>query len=515
MENISNLEANDLEIWRKLVDIIGIEDPVKYFKCLPKMPQMAIDKLNSLIFEKADFEEACYFTGELPRFIELSKQWNINFTPAPAAPVVNNKINFQLKMEEKVEEKPHVDCPNYLDEFTLAQRAVNCVTCEMLGTNCRGLKHPRPPPDSQSVINNVKSNEILVSVPDKSASAIANKNREIYDLYSQICFPGTYIPNARLREMINNDVESSLVESLCSNLRSVWQLPDTFRSIKNGSETAVNDGVLQLLLQKSIDCIIDGPRNISVLKFNPDYNYLAKSCNPEHSLVHIRGGSLRFILLGTEAKGFEASCRECYSQLISIGGSSAMRLFEVGLILEQSVVPVIAFTGNSIQFGAVYLMDCYFPVLVILSECLNPIGSLHTQHEIATWLIKLVRFSETTATILQHHSISRRENFKKMAVLSCAYFFKPVRSNTKGCLSFPISSCSRRNSSLNHIMRMYEMVSKIESADSMILFPVGTLAVPGAEEQCNKQVRDFMIPVCNNFGIGTEDVDFCPIIVFP
>lgn len=42
-----------------------------------------------------------------------------------------------------MEESPHRDCPNYLEEFTKEERAQNCVTCFALGTTCRGLKHTR------------------------------------------------------------------------------------------------------------------------------------------------------------------------------------------------------------------------------------------------------------------------------------------------------------------------------------------------------------------------------------
>ena len=42
-----------------------------------------------------------------------------------------------------MEEVPNAECPNYLEEFTLEQRSHICSTCNDLGTQCRGLKHPR------------------------------------------------------------------------------------------------------------------------------------------------------------------------------------------------------------------------------------------------------------------------------------------------------------------------------------------------------------------------------------
>jgi hypothetical protein len=89
---------------------------------------------------------------------------------------------------------------------------------------------------------------LSVKVPDKSASRICNDNPEQYDIYAQICYADTYIPNERLRRMIESDVDIHSVMTLSSELRNIFIQPDSFRKVKNGSETMAVDTYLQLFL---------------------------------------------------------------------------------------------------------------------------------------------------------------------------------------------------------------------------------------------------------------------------
>jgi hypothetical protein len=210
-------------------------------------------------------------------------------------------------------------------------------------------------------------------------------------------------------------------------------------------------------------------------------------------------------LIVTECKGFEASCRCCYSQATTNGGNGAIELFlNYGLSLENSVVPVIAFTGLSIQFGAVYLMDYHFPVLVMLSECLNPIGSSETtQLEMCSWLIKFVRFGISTVDLINisNHQEATIKNKKvnntkeEGVVLKTTNFFKPVRSISKKNSKH---YCSNRGIDLNHIMRMYKAASIVDDSIVSILFPIGVLAIPGADAQCH-EIREFLLNLLEKF----------------
>ena len=205
-------------------------------------------------------------------------------------------------------------------------------------------------------------------------------------------------------------------------------------------------------------------------------NKLVSRCNPEYSVCST--GSNVELLLGVEAKGMEASVSQCFNQLISICGSSAMRLLDCGVDIENAVVPAIAFCGDAIQFGAVYLIDNSFPVLVMLSDVLSPVGSYDQQIELYIWLLRLFKFSEDTFDIL---NASRCAPAPHGVCLSLKYFFKPVRDVKEGCKLLYCGSKaerSRQSLQLNEMMRIYQQLHQIRGAESCVLFPVGIVSVP-------------------------------------
>jgi hypothetical protein len=124
----------------------------------------------------------------------------------------------------------------------------------------------------------------LVTVPQLSASAIANRFPDLHDLYCQVCYPGTYVPNLRLREMVASEINMHNIVVVRSKLRSKWTQPDSYRSIEGGSETMVVDVVLQLLLG-----VLATSSPLSVAKCKSTNNFLAKSNNAVYQLVYMHG----------------------------------------------------------------------------------------------------------------------------------------------------------------------------------------------------------------------------------
>jgi hypothetical protein len=225
-------------------------------------------------------------------------------------------------------------------------------------------------------------------------------------------------------------------------------------------------------------------------------------------------------VLVTEVKGSEVSIRNCYIQLLAAGGNGVLDMFRLGWSLEDAVVPVIAFTGIGIQFGAIYLLESHFPVLTMLSDSLDTCGSRSNEDILATWLCKFVFFSLETKKLCPKHN-QKQQALIESPKLKKEYFFKPVRTNCKD-LSQLISenNFSFRCNNLNHIMRMYKLVHDVvveEKNDPIerILYPVGVVTVPADNTFGAEPIRKFLLDQCARFNLEANTSANCPLIVFP
>ena len=349
--------------------------------------------------------------------------------------------------------------------------------------------------------------------PELSASHIANKRQEFYDIYSQICYEGTYIPNGRLREMVSTSVDRDEAMLLRFNLlQSVCVFPDSFRDVNGGSETMV----VSLMLQSMLSILTNGFDGIHFLtQSRTPKNYMSNACMSEPKITFFRQPGVGVVTLATEAKGFGDSCRCCYSQLITCGGDAAIELCNQGVSIENVAIPVIAFTGLAIQFGAVYLMANSFPVLVMLSECLNPNGPIAMQLEISSWFIKFRAFYLQTCK-LAADARPLPQQFEAVSLDCVHHFFKPVRQNFKEeTQNFSNIKCSSYSFKLNQIMRMYELVSRVGNSNQLVLFPVGVIALPGSDVASTVALRNYLLTRLAKFYLSVDKSDHIPFIVFP
>ena len=239
--------------------------------------------------------------------------------------------------------------------------------------------------------------------------------------------------------------------------------------------------------------------------------FLAKSCHPEHCVY---AKELNLLLLGTDVKGLEASVSECFSPLLSICSSGAISLLDFGVKLENAVIPAIAFCGGVIQFGAVYLIDECFPVLVMLSDVLSPLGSYENQVEICTWLLRFYEFCENTYDLLVSKVPENKRH--REVFLSLRYFFKPVRDFNKNrtASNSAGNQLSRRSFRLNEMMRIYECLNMIDGAESCVLFPIGVVSFPSENHEECRYLRVALEKRLHDQGFRTYSVDYAPLLVF-
>jgi len=145
--------------------------------------------------------------------------------------------------------------------------------------------------------------------------------------------------------------------------------PDTFGNIEGGSETMINNINIQLMFT-SMSVYANAKYHLNVksqaMTLSSADCYLAKSIYPDMCLtINNR------LILCSEVKGIEASIRECYSQLISVCGSTCIVMRRLGIPIDDCIVPGIAMAGSQCQFVAAYLLEGAFPLLVALSPILD------------------------------------------------------------------------------------------------------------------------------------------------
>lgn len=366
--------------------------------------------------------------------------------------------------------------------------------------------------------------------PNKSASTIANTSPGTYDVYAQVCGPGTFLPNARLRALLDSTPNDALVDQCLYALQRSLKFVDSFQNISGGSETVLVEENVQQLLKIIVKH--GGAANQLVhlkLRSEKVKSCLARSMLPEHCLYSEDRQAYykEVVFVGSEAKGLEASLFKCYPQLLSVCSTSCVEMFRLGLSRELCVVPGLAMTGSCCQICAVYLCEDCFPVLVALTPHLSLLGTSEEQRQIAQWCVRLASFGVDTLSLLQGNMSNT--NMQKKTPEVClnmdGYFAKPIRRAWK-LLSSP-ESCvelySNRNMRLNHIMRIYERlrVKSLLRTDedlrkSCVLFPAGVVAIPGELAQESKDLRALLIDHCTANGFGTEILSsHTPVILFP
>ena len=247
------------------------------------------------------------------------------------------------------------------------------------------------------IVGNKGIKSAVLKKPEISASTIAKSFPEKYDVFAQVCVANTYVANIRVQQLKDSPVDQVKAIEFQCELETSLKFVDTFRNIRGGSESAIVDYNLQRMLaimaKFSNGKLFSGNGNMSS-------NYLASSAWPEHCLLANSRSPAPQIVIGSEVKGIDASIRNCYPQLITVCGDSAIEMYRLGLQREDCVVPGIVMAGANVQFLAIYLIKDNFPVLVELSPELSPFRTLEEQLAIAEWCLRLVSFAIRTKALL-------------------------------------------------------------------------------------------------------------------
>jgi hypothetical protein len=358
--------------------------------------------------------------------------------------------------------------------------------------------------------------------PDMSASNIAAQNRSLYDVFALPCSPRSYIPNVRLRTLLQNFMTLSDdlddVRSFEYSLRTNMKCLHTWKYSSGGSETKINDPNLSKYLSMINDRVSKIVNDTGVLKDALPFRLvLAKSSSkPEHRIQWND-----HVVIASEAKGVEHSHYEALVQGLELGGDSSVNMWRCGLSEELAVTPVILSYGDCFQIYAVYLIPNCFPVIVQLSPPLTYL-TFEGRCCIARWGIVLKDFAVGTVESLNQltRSDGRRRNMKLGLYIAPHLFFKPLQEFHKmgtdsGDCIVDMGSTLRAN--LESMMLAYHLIHNIENANQMFLFPLGVVSYPSFQSLSRDCELCSVMHVCisANFCGHVDLVKHgCPVIVY-
>lgn len=350
-----------------------------------------------------------------------------------------------------------------------------------------------------------------------SASAIATKDRSLYDVFALPCSPQSYIPNERVRKLLRyfetlTDVDSDVVDFEFS-LRNDLHALNSWQYSSGGSETNLNDPNLAKYLGMIKDQIDESHLTNGTIPFD-----LILAGQKTQSEYRIEWG--QYFLIASEAKGVEHSQYEGLVQGFQVGGDSCVYMWRCGLDSKLAVTPVVLSYSDCFCIYAVYLIpDCY-PVLVQLSPPLTYL-TYEGRCCLARWGIALRRFARETQKFLC--SVSGRGKDEKSELglyIADRLFFKPLREFQKtrkssGDSSLDIGSNLRIN--LESMMMAYHRLHAVDNAHQFFLFPLGVISYPSnMSSSFNKPIRTIMETCIRNHFINPQQLlaECRPVIVF-
>ena len=337
----------------------------------------------------------------------------------------------------------------------------------------------------------------LEKITDTSACAIANNNRDYYDPFTVPCRNEAYIPNTRLRRL-KNKLKSA--EVLPCNAHSIpltiMETQRTWKYPSGGSETIVNHPNLKVFLSTILssynnDCDIQSSVviNNDYIGINSRFIFASEKSKPEHVLMH---GNC--VLLGSEAKGANASNIEAGMQCFQICADSAIELYRNGMIREECVVPGVIICGEIFQIVGVYLISSTFPVMVNLSSAID----ISNVEVLSRWVDVLKEYISETVTLLKN-SQQRSESSKIICHLDAGFFYKPIRKTALN--NFLVSN---QRIILSRMMMIYDKLFHVietegSSPVDVIQFPIGLVTVPMSNTIHAKGIREALLHCIKKF----------------
>jgi hypothetical protein len=210
-------------------------------------------------------------------------------------------------------------------------------------------------------------------------------------------------------------------------LRNDW-LTSPYFTDEQKTETRFVDTLHSTL----IDLLVRQVGNCNALRRQGAAEYICKGTCPE-PCIKFTSPDVSIPLVVTEVKGFEASNQRCFPQAFIAASNLCLELFnDSKLHVDDCVVPIITLAGDGYRFGAVYLTEVAWPVMVSLTEAMNPLDGNETVNNLTKWFFRVMDFGKQTVALCgkqklhQKNLERRRQPQPKLGNV----FLKPIREDS-------------------------------------------------------------------------------------
>jgi hypothetical protein len=326
--------------------------------------------------------------------------------------------------------------------------------------------------------------------------------------------------------VLTSDESDAVVNALEAKvLALLTKTPRLFRKVAASEDNSVRlqlDQLMQLVAAELKVVSEDSLKNL--IATIGGFCLASKKSRPEPAVVWES-----FILMASEAKGFDSSALKCMTQGSQVAGDGALLLKRAGLDIGDCVVPGVFAFSDCLQFYACHLLPDRFPVFSLLSHPIS-VASRVGRREIAAWFVLLQKFLAATVDLLKasksviksgedgiqlkHPPLTGNEVAMGGVTLNVSKLFvKPVRLRL---WDFQLSSNSSEvhpyRIAMTHTLEIFRALWNCEASRPFINFPLGWLQVPGHE---NRTVRDLLNKKLERFEDCKGDNRLTPCFAFP
>eukprot|EP01036_Dinobryon_divergens_P032674 gene32674-42316_t len=173
-------------------------------------------------------------------------------------------------------------------------------------------------------------------------------------------------------------------------------------------------------------------------------------------------------VIGGDSRTVDNGYHEAAAQGVSVCADFAMDIADMGVPIHKVLVPFILTFSDSVQFGAVYLIDENFPCQVMLSPPLS-LMTEETRVSIAKWVLALAKFCDKQAMTLASSKIPTVRLNNKCKLHPERLFFKPIMADCIERASFAVT----------HLLSAFQLLNSHEPCKKYIVFPLGRMGMPG------------------------------------
>lgn len=165
-----------------------------------------------------------------------------------------------------------------------------------------------------------------------------------------------------------------------------------------------------------------------------------------------------------ENKGSESSTHNCTAQAAGYASGIAMAMRGVGVATRDIIVPIVSFTGASIQFGVTYMLEPSYPVYATVSELID-IGNHESLPRLSDWLHWFIARCSRNSELLRGKA--KVPTSLRIELSDSVYYLKEFGPDNKA-----IQLYGSVTATLQHMWQVFEVLYKHPAGRKVVEFPV-------------------------------------------